>query len=79
MRKSRLHEATIGLEQEKWSKETCTINGWNSIYSAERALNFAENAEKLQQLKRMLLVLQKYSHGLIDSLQLQSAQQQSSA
>ncbi len=70
-----LRQATIALQQEKWGKETSAINGWNSIFSAERALKFAENAEKLQQ-KTYDISFQKYSHGLIDSLQLQSAQQQ---
>lgn len=70
-----LRQATIALQQEKWAKETSAINGWNSIFSAERALRFAENAEKLQQ-KTYAISFQKYSHGLIDSLQLQSAQQQ---
>ncbi len=70
-----LRQATIALQQEKWSKETSAINGWNSIFSAERALKFAEDAEKLQQ-KTYAISFQKYSHGLIDSLQLQSAQQQ---
>ncbi len=43
-----LREAKIALEQTKWNKETFTINGWNSIHSAERALRFAESAEQLQ-------------------------------
>lgn len=70
-----LRQAGIALQQEKWSIETKVINGWNSIYSAERALRFAENAERLQE-KTYNISFQKYSHGLIDSLQLQSAQQQ---
>lgn len=70
-----LREAEIALQQEKWAKETASINGWKSIFSAERALHFAENAEQLQQ-KTYDISFQKYSHGLIDSLQLQSAQQQ---
>ncbi len=70
-----LRQAVIALQQEKWGKETGAINGWNSIFSAERALKFAENAEKLQQ-KTYTISFQKYSHGLIDSLQLHSAQQQ---
>ena len=70
-----VREATIALQSEKWNKETSVINGWNSIFSAERALHFAENAEKLQQ-KTWKISFQKYSHGLIDSLQLQSAQLQ---
>lgn len=70
-----LREAALALQTEKWSKETSVINGWNSVFSAERALRFAENAEKLQQ-KTYEISFQKYSHGLIDSLQLQSAQMQ---
>jgi outer membrane protein TolC len=70
-----LKDAQIALQHEKWNKETMTITGWNSIYSAERALKFADNAEKLQQ-KSYDISLQKYAHGLIDSLQLQSSQQQ---
>jgi outer membrane protein len=70
-----LHQATIALQQELWGKETSAINGWNSIFSAERALHFAEYAKNLQE-KTYTISFQKYSHGLIDSLQLQSAQQQ---
>lgn len=70
-----LRQAAIALQQEKWAKETTAINGWNSIYSAARALEFAENAEVLQK-KTYSISFQKYSHGLIDSLQLQSAEQQ---
>lgn len=70
-----LQEAEIALRQEKWQKETNAINGWNTISSAERALHFAEDAEKLQ-LKTYNISFQKYSYGLIDSLELQSAQQQ---
>jgi outer membrane protein TolC len=73
-----LREAEIALQQEKWAKETSVINGWNSIYSAERAERFAENAEQLQN-KTYQISVQKYSFGLIDSLELQSAQQQYSA
>jgi outer membrane protein TolC len=70
-----LREAAIALRQEKWQKETNVINGWNTISSAERALKFAEDAEALQ-LKTYNISFQKYSYGLIDSLELQSAQQQ---
>lgn len=68
-----LKEAEIALKQEKWSKETSAINGWNSVLSAERALHFAENAERLQN-KTYNISYQKYLHGLIDSLELQQAQ-----
>lgn len=70
-----LKQAEIALTQEKWQKETNAINGWNTISSAERALKFAEDAEALQ-LKTYNISFQKYSYGLIDSLELQSAQQQ---
>ncbi len=71
-------EAAIALEQERWSKETNVINGWNSINSALRARHFAENAEKLQE-KTYHISFQKYSFGLIDSLELQSATQRFSS
>lgn len=70
-----IRQAAIALQQEKWNKETNAINGWNNIFSAERALHYAQDAETLQQ-KTYTISFQKYSHGLIDSLQLQSAQQQ---
>lgn len=70
-----LRQAHINLRQEKWTKETNAINGWNSLYSAERALRFAEDAERLQ-LKTYQISFQKYSYGLIDSVELQSVQQQ---
>jgi outer membrane protein TolC len=70
-----LKEAEIALKQERWQKETNAINGWNTISSAVRALKFAEDAEALQ-LKTYNISFQKYSYGLIDSLELQSAQQQ---
>ncbi len=70
-----LKQARIALQQEKWDKETKAINGWNTIYSTERALKFAEDAERLQQ-KTYKIAFQKYSHGLIDSVELQSVQQQ---
>ncbi len=70
-----LREAELALQQEKWSKETSVINGWNNIYSSERAEHFAENAERLQE-KTYHISFQKYSFGLIDSLELQNATQQ---
>ena len=70
-----LQEAEIALRQERWSKETSAINGHNNIVSSERALHFAEEAEQLQN-KTYGLNFQKYLHGLIDSLELQSAQLQ---
>ncbi|MFZ3066605.1 MAG: TolC family protein [Gammaproteobacteria bacterium] len=70
-----LKQAELGLKQEKWNKETGAINGWNLVGSALRALNYAEDAEKLQQ-KTYSISYQKYLHGLIDSLSLQQAQLQ---
>jgi len=70
-----LIEANLALKQEKWNKETSAINAWNSIFSLKRSLSFAKNAQELQE-KTYNISFQKYSHGLIDSLQLQSAQQQ---
>lgn len=69
-----LQEAEIKLRQDKWNKETTAINGWNNVLSSERALSFALNAEKLQE-KTYNLSYQKYLHGLIDSLELQTALQ----
>lgn len=68
-----LKQARLALMQEKWNKETSAINGWNLVDSAERALQFAEDAEKLQE-KTYNVSYQKYLHGLIDSLELQTAQ-----
>lgn len=68
-----MKQAELALLQEKWSRETTAINGWNNVGSAERALVFAEDAEKLQE-KTYQISYQKYLHGLIDSLELQSAQ-----
>lgn len=70
-----LREAATALRQEKWAKETNAINGWNTIFSAERALHFAEDAEALQ-AKTYKISFQKYSYGLIDSVELQTVQQQ---
>jgi outer membrane protein TolC len=70
-----LKQAQIALLQEKWSKETSAINGWNSVTSAKHALGYAENAELLQE-KTYNVSYQKYLHGLIDSLELQTAQLQ---
>jgi outer membrane protein len=69
-----LQQAELALKQEKWGKETSAINAWNSVLSAERAFKFADDAEKLQE-KTYNLSYQKYLHGLIDSLELQSALQ----
>ncbi|EKD55119.1 MAG: type I secretion outer membrane protein [uncultured bacterium] len=73
-----LREAEIALRQEKWNKETAVIDGWNAIYSAVRAERFAAEAAELQG-KTYQISMQKYTYGLIDSLELQTAQQQLSA
>jgi outer membrane protein TolC len=70
-----LREAELALKQEKWEKETSVINVWNTIYSALRETRFAKNAEDLQ-AKTYQISVKKYSFGLIDSLELQTAQQQ---
>jgi outer membrane protein TolC len=67
-----MKQAQLALMQEKWNKETSAINGWNNVLSAERALHFANDAEHLQE-KTYNLSYQKYLHGLIDSLELQTA------
>lgn len=70
-----LKVANLALLTEKWNKETSAINGWNVVKSAERSLRYAQDAEKLQQ-QTYNVSYQKYLHGLIDSLELQSAQLQ---
>jgi outer membrane protein TolC len=70
-----IREAAIALKQEKWTKQTGAINGWNTIGSAERALHFAENAARLQH-ETYDITYKKYLYGLIDSTALQSVQQQ---
>jgi outer membrane protein TolC len=70
-----LQEAELNFQQEKWAKETGAINGYNQVVSAKGAQGFAITAENLQQ-KTYTVSYQKYLHGLIDSLELQSAQMQ---
>lgn len=70
-----LQQARLALQKSKWEKETSAINTWNSVLSAERALRFAQDAEELQQ-KTYHISYQKYLHGLVDSLELQTAQVQ---
>jgi outer membrane protein TolC len=67
-----LKQAELGLMKEKWTVQTNAINGWNNVMSAKRSLKFAEDAESLQE-KTYNVSYQKYLHGLIDSLELQSA------
>src|SRR3990167_1628114 len=70
-----LQQAEISLRSSKWSKETGAINGWNQVLSAKAAQGYAITAEGLQE-KTYTVSYQKYLHGLIDSLELQSAQLQ---
>lgn len=70
-----MKEAEINLRAEKWAKETGAINGWNQVQSARASQRFAIDAERLQE-KTYTVNYQKYLHGLIDSLELQSAQLQ---
>lgn len=70
-----LRQANLALLQEKWSKETGAINSWNQALSMERSLYFAKDARKLQ-TDTYQLSYQKYLHGLIDGLELQSAEAQ---
>lgn len=68
-----LKQAALAQKQKRWSVETSAINGWNSVNATLRALHYAEDAEQLQE-RTYNLSYQKYLHGLIDSLELQSAQ-----
>jgi outer membrane protein TolC len=70
-----IEEANLAILQEKWGLETNAINIINSVGSAKRSLKFAQDAEQLQE-KTFQLNYQKYVHGLIDSLSLQTAQLQ---
>jgi outer membrane protein TolC len=69
-----LQESRIVLEQQKWNIQTNIINAWKNIPSAERALSYARDAESLQN-KTYHVSYQKYSFGLIDSLELKTSQQ----
>jgi outer membrane protein TolC len=70
-----LKQAELALKQEKWAKETNAINGWNAVVSAKLSLQYAREAESFQE-KTYRVSYQKYLHGLIDSLELQTAQLQ---
>lgn len=70
-----LKQAELAFEKRKWNIETSAINTWNTVVSAERTLLFAQDAQTLQK-KTYNISYQKYLHGLIDSLELQSAQLQ---
>lgn len=67
-----MQQARLAYRQEKWSKETSAINSWNTVTSAKRSLIFSEDANRLQE-KTYNISYQKYLHGLIDSLELQTA------
>lgn len=68
-----VEKAEIALTTERWNKETTAINNLNLLQSALRSLHFSEDAERLQE-KTYHISNQKYLHGLIDSLEWQSAQ-----
>ncbi len=70
-----LREAEIALKQEKWIKQTDVITVWNAIQGARRSTELAKKAESLQ-AKTWKISFQKYAYGLIDGLELQTAQQQ---
>lgn len=70
-----LKQANLNLKTAKWNKEVNAISNWKTVLASKRALSFALDAEKLQE-KTYHLNYQKYLHGLIDSLELQTAQVQ---
>lgn len=70
-----LHQSQIALQQQKWLIQTNVINSWKNIFSTMRSVNYAEDAEKLQ-LQTYQMTSKKYSFGLIDGLELQTAQQE---
>src|SRR5690606_15740233 len=70
-----LKQAEIAFRKKGWDIETSAINAWNLVTSAVQSLEFAQDAEALQK-KTYNISYQKYLHGLIDSLELQSAQLQ---
>jgi len=70
-----LEQAKLALLQEQWNKKTDAITQWNAVQSLQNAVQFAREAEKFQH-QTYNTNYQKYLHGLIDSLELQSAQLQ---
>lgn len=70
-----IKQAELALQQEKWASQTKVMNAWYAVTSRKQALQFALDAERLQEKTYHLNYL-KYCHGLIDSLSLQTAQQQ---
>ena len=68
-----LQQAEIALQQQKWIIQKNAINGWRNVFSAERVMEYSRTAEQLQQ-QNYLINSKKYAFGLIDSLELQTAQ-----
>lgn len=68
-----LQQAQINLKAARWDKEVNAINNWKTVAASKRSLLFAEDAAHLQE-KTYQMSYQKYLHGLIDSLELQTAQ-----
>jgi len=71
--KTALQQAHINLKTSKWNKEVAAVNNWKTVLASKRSLTFADDAAKLQD-KTYQMSYQKYLHGLIDSLELQTAQ-----
>ena len=61
------------LSLSKWIIQKNAINGWRNVFSAERVMEYSRTAEQLQQ-QNYLINSKKYAFGLIDSLELQTAQ-----
>lgn len=70
-----MKQAELALKQERFDKETAAINHWNTVNSVKLAWEYAQEAEAYQ-AKTYHVSYQKYMHGLIDSLELQTAQLQ---
>lgn len=68
-----MQEAELNLRTEKWAKETSAITTWNQVIIAKDTRRYAMATENLQE-KTYNVSYKKYLHGLIDSLELQSAQ-----
>ena len=70
-----LQQAELAFEQEAWNKKINATNAWNNVRNNKSILKLAANAEKLQ-VETYQLNYEKYLHGLIDGLELQTAQAQ---
>jgi hypothetical protein len=68
-----LQQANINLKAARWNKEIAAVSNLKTVTASFTALRFAEDAEKLQE-QTYHMSYQKYLHGLIDSLELQTAQ-----